>query len=62
VALPAWAASADEFIRIHAEALESEIVSRSLHKWIDLIFGFRQVWLKFAHQHHLISYLERHLS
>ena len=31
-----------EFIRILRNALESDIVSRQLHRWIDLIFGFQQ--------------------
>ena len=39
VRLPPWAASADEFIRINRQALESEITSENLHHWIDLIFG-----------------------
>lgn len=37
--LPTWASSAEEFIRIHSEALESEHVSKNLHIWIDLTFG-----------------------
>ena len=43
VILPAWAKNdPKEFIRVHREALESDYVSANLHKWIDLIFGFRQ--------------------
>ena len=43
VILPAWAhGSADEFVRIHRRALESEYVSLHLHRWIDLIFGYQQ--------------------
>jgi len=43
VELPPWAnGSADEFIRLHVQALESEQVSMNLHHWIDLIFGFKQ--------------------
>ena len=37
--LPPWANSAEEFIRIQREALESDYVSQNLHHWIDLIFG-----------------------
>ncbi|KAL0964146.1 hypothetical protein UPYG_G00319740 [Umbra pygmaea] len=43
VLLPPWAkGDAQEFIRVHREALESEYVSSHLHLWIDLIFGHRQ--------------------
>jgi hypothetical protein len=42
VVLPPWAATAEDFIRIHREALESEHVSRHLHQWIDLVFGYQQ--------------------
>ena len=43
VALPPWAkGDPDVFIAKHREALESEHVSRNLHKWIDLVFGFKQ--------------------
>ena len=39
--LPPWAADAQDFVAKMAEALESPHVSRSLHRWIDLIFGYR---------------------
>ena len=43
VVLPKWAkGSPHEFIRIQREALESEYVSKNLHLWIDLIFGYKQ--------------------
>lgn len=43
VGLPPWAkGSPHEFIRIQRLALESENVSRNLHQWIDLIFGYKQ--------------------
>ena len=43
VLLPLWAkGSACEFVRKHPEALESQHVSKNLHHWIDLIFGFKQ--------------------
>ncbi|XP_076826894.1 neurobeachin-like protein 2 isoform X2 [Brachyhypopomus gauderio] len=42
VVLPRWAASMEDFIRKHRQALECEHVSTHLHEWIDLIFGYKQ--------------------
>nr|XP_023683403.1 lipopolysaccharide-responsive and beige-like anchor protein [Paramormyrops kingsleyae] len=42
VQLPPWAKTPEDFVRINRLALESELVSRQLHQWIDLIFGFKQ--------------------
>ena len=42
VELPAWSSNPTEFICINRNALESDIASRSLHLWIDLIFGCKQ--------------------
>lgn len=42
VTLPPWANSPEECIRRLRDALESEYVSRHLHLWIDLIFGYKQ--------------------
>ena len=43
VILPPWAhGDPSEFVRLHRAALESVHVSANLHKWIDLIFGYKQ--------------------
>lgn len=42
VRLPPWAKDAFDFVRIHRLALESEQVSKHLHRWIDMIFGYQQ--------------------
>lgn len=41
VTMPAWAGTPENFTRIHQKALESPYVSKQLHKWIDLIFGYK---------------------
>ncbi|KAL9189629.1 hypothetical protein ACHAXT_009304 [Thalassiosira profunda] len=41
--LPRWAkGDPKRFVRIHRQALESDHVSRNLHRWLDLIFGYKQ--------------------
>lgn len=43
VSLPKWAkGDPHRFVRINRQALESEYVSKHLHLWLDLIFGFKQ--------------------
>ena len=42
VILPPWAQDAYEFVYINRKALESDIVSQSIHNWIDLIWGYKQ--------------------
>lgn len=42
VSLPRWAAAPHDFVAILRDALESDYVSRHLHLWIDLIFGYKQ--------------------
>ncbi|KAH0538184.1 hypothetical protein FGG08_005200 [Glutinoglossum americanum] len=44
VVLPPWAkGDPNIFIAKHREALESPHVSKHLHEWIDLVFGFKQM-------------------
>lgn len=43
VELPGWAENSPEkFVQKLRDALESPHVSRNLHHWIDLIFGYKQ--------------------
>jgi Beige/BEACH domain/PH domain associated with Beige/BEACH/WD domain, G-beta repeat len=43
VSLPKWAkGDPKRFVRINRQALESEYVSKNLHQWIDLVFGYKQ--------------------
>ena len=43
VVLPPWAKGDPKiFVSKHREALESPYVSKHIHKWIDLVFGFKQ--------------------
>lgn len=57
VELPPWAKSAEDFIRINREALESEYVSQHLHEWIDLIFGYKQRGPAAEEAHNVFYYL-----
>ena len=42
VILPPWAENPLHFVKTLNNALESNIVSESLHQWINLIFGVYQ--------------------
>lgn len=40
--VPDWCnGSVDEFVRTHRLLLDSDLVSKKLHHWIDLVFGFK---------------------
>ena len=41
VKLPPWAKSARDFVKKNRKALESDICTRMLPKWLDLIFGYK---------------------
>lgn len=57
VELPPWAGSAEDFVRINREALESDFVSSHLHEWIDLIFGYKQRGPAAVEAHNVFYYL-----
>ncbi|KAH3755963.1 beach protein [Pelomyxa schiedti] len=57
VILPPWAETAEQFVRINREALESEYVSAHLHEWIDLIFGYKQRGEAAVQAHNVFYYL-----
>ncbi|GFE55521.1 neutral sphingomyelinase, putative [Babesia ovis] len=61
VELPRWAGnSTQQFMTMMRSALESEHVSKHLHEWIDLIFGYKQAGLesiKSDNTFHPLSYL-----
>eukprot|EP00261_Vitis_vinifera_P034416 XP_019075659.1 PREDICTED: protein GFS12 isoform X2 [Vitis vinifera] len=41
LAVPSWARSPEEFIKVHRDALESDQVSCQIHHWIDITFGYK---------------------
>lgn len=58
VGLPPWAkGSAYEFVKIHRLALESEYVSRNLHHWVDLVFGYKQRGAEAEASHNVFHHL-----
>jgi len=57
VELPPWALDAQDFVQKLAEALESPLVSASLHRWIDHIFGHSSRGRKAEQADNLFYYL-----
>jgi hypothetical protein len=57
IQLPAWAnGDVSQFLSKHRQALDGDIVSANLHKWIDLIFGIKQASLEDNNLFHPYSY------
>lgn len=42
VSLPSVAKSPEHFVYLNRKALESEVVSKRIHKWIDYVWGYKQ--------------------
>eukprot|EP00298_Acanthocystis_sp_HF-20_P014637 c20856_g1_i3.p1 GENE.c20856_g1_i3~~c20856_g1_i3.p1 ORF type:complete len:862 (+),score=268.06 c20856_g1_i3:20-2605(+) len=57
VILPNWAKDSKHFISTLKNALESDYVSRNLHNWIDLIFGYKQRGKAAEDAHNIFFYL-----
>ncbi|KAI5736549.1 hypothetical protein M8J76_004540 [Diaphorina citri] len=57
VQLPPWAECPEVFVTKLRQALESDIVSRQLHLWIDLIFGYKQRGVEAEKADNLFYYL-----
>lgn len=55
--LPKWAEDLQDMMFIMRAALESEFVSLSLHKWIDLTFGIKQKGKEAEEAHNLYYHL-----
>ncbi|KAK8842114.1 hypothetical protein M9Y10_026341 [Tritrichomonas musculus] len=58
VELPKWASSPEEFINVNCRALESDTVTSSLNRWIDLIFGCNRCSPSNVNVYHPLLYPE----
>lgn len=59
IKLPRWARTPTEYLQKMREALESDYVSQNLHKWIDLIFGYKQCSIEDNNVFHPVTYQGR---
>ncbi len=57
VELPKWANDPEDFVHKHRAALESDYVTHNLHKWIDLVFGYKQQGPEAVTAHNVFYYL-----
>eukprot|EP00818_Percolomonas_sp_WS_P008731 CAMPEP_0117448702 /NCGR_PEP_ID=MMETSP0759-20121206/7545_1 /TAXON_ID=63605 /ORGANISM="Percolomonas cosmopolitus, Strain WS" /LENGTH=1131 /DNA_ID=CAMNT_0005241113 /DNA_START=176 /DNA_END=3571 /DNA_ORIENTATION=+ len=58
VLLPPWCHNdPQQFVYLNRMALESEHVSAQLHRWIDLIFGYKQTGEEAEKAHNVFHYL-----
>jgi len=55
--LPPWAKSPEDFVAKQRQALESEFVSKNLHHWVDLIFGYKQRGKAAESAHNVFYYM-----
>ena len=58
VELPEWASSPYHYIEMNRRALESDLVSSRLNKWIDLVFGIKRRSLDDCNIFHPFNYPE----
>lgn len=57
VAVPPWASSSKELVHKFREALECDYVSKHIHEWIDLVFGYKQRGLEAEKADNVFYYL-----
>lgn len=57
VLLPKWAEDMQDFMFFMRAGLESDLSSVNLHKWIDLIWGYKQVGVEAENSENLYYHL-----